>query len=111
MEGLCFAKILPFPRFAEVAVFSQLSRSRYICFHSYGLKRKHRWHLIVAGSSDPQFFVERSQHTAAVIDIIRVEPHEIDACSVIKVRKPSIMSRLYFNTTSLHVSQLLPLFI
>ena len=62
-------------------------------------------------SGEPQFFVERSQHTAAVIDIIRVEPHEIDACSVIKVREPSIMSSLYFDTISLYVSQLLPLFI
>lgn len=49
-------------------------------------------------SSDPQFFVERSHRTAAVIDIIRVEPHEIDACSVIKVREPSQMSHLYFVT-------------
>jgi len=39
----------------------------------------------VVDSSDPQFFVERSHRTAAVIDIIRVEPHEIDACSVIKL--------------------------
>jgi hypothetical protein len=79
-------------------MFSQISRSRYICFHSHGLKRKHRWHLIVVDSSDPQFFAERSHHTAAVIDIIRVEPHEIDACSVIKVREPSRMAHLYSDT-------------
>jgi hypothetical protein len=70
----------------ETSHFSQIIRSRYICFKSHGVRRKQRWHLILTDSSDPQFFVERSDHTAAIIDIIRIENHEIDACSIVKVR-------------------------